>query len=72
MTTYNEVFDEKQYRSVNKKAAKIYVDQAVSSVLPLITTEIWDAYAEALLQHGRFKESKSARARADFLQTSSK
>jgi len=51
------------------------VERAISVYKKLIVLdktdpEIWDAYAEALLQHGRFKESKSAKARADFLQTS--
>ncbi len=44
MTNYNEVFDEKQYRAVNLKAAKYYLETAKSAALPLITTEVFDAY----------------------------
>ena len=44
MTSYNEVFDEKQYRSVNLSATQKYLDMNVSSALPLITTDIFDAY----------------------------
>lgn len=69
MTTYNEVFDEKQYRSVNKKAAKMYVDQAVSSVLPLITTEIWDAYEHL---HPTFAEPTGAQAGVDYIDSGKK
>jgi len=44
MTTYNEVFDEKQYRSVNLSAAQKYLDLNISSALPRIPTDIFDAY----------------------------
>ena len=44
MTTYNEVFDEKQYREVNLSAAQKYLDMNVSAALPLISTELYDAY----------------------------
>lgn len=44
MTTYNEVFDEKQYRSVNLKAAAKYLDLDITAALPLITTDVFDAY----------------------------
>ena len=43
MTNYNRVFDEKQYRSVNKKAALYYLERAKSAVLPLIVTDVPDA-----------------------------
>ena len=43
MTNYNKVFDEKQYRSVNKKAALYYLERAKSAVLPLIVTDVPDA-----------------------------
>ena len=44
MTTYNEVFDEKQYRSVNLSAVQKYLDLNVSAALPRIPTAIFDAY----------------------------
>ena len=43
MTNYNKVFDEKQYRAVNKKAALYYLERAKSAVLPLIVTDVPDA-----------------------------
>ena len=43
MTNYNKVFDEKQYRSVSKKAALYYLERAKSAVLPLIVTDVPDA-----------------------------
>lgn len=64
MTNYNAVFDEKQYRSVNKKAAKYYLETAKSSVLPLIPTDEWDAY-EYL--HPVFDEATGARAGVDYM-----
>ena len=65
MTTYNEVFDEKQYRSVNKKAAKLYLDLAVSSALPLLQTDIFDAY-EYL--HPILAEATGATAGVDYVE----
>jgi len=43
MTYYNRVFDQKQYLSVNQRAAKYYLESAKSSVLPLIQTDVPDA-----------------------------
>jgi len=43
MTYYNAVFDQKQYRSVTKKAAKMYLATAVSAAIPLIITDVPDA-----------------------------
>jgi len=44
MTTYyNAVFDEKQYRSVTKKAANYFLETAKSAAIPLIITEVPDA-----------------------------
>ena len=65
MTTYNEVFDEKQYRSVNLKAAQKYLDLNVSSALPLISTEIFDAY-EYL--HPVIAEAEGASAGVDYVE----
>lgn len=42
-TFYNRVFDQKQYLSVNLKAAKYYQERAKSFVLPLIVTDVPDA-----------------------------
>ena len=43
MTYYNRVFDQKQYLSVNQRAAKYYLERAKSAVLPLIQTDVPDA-----------------------------
>lgn len=69
MTTYNEVFDEKQYRSVNLKAAQMYMDLNVSSALPLITTEIFDAY-EYL--HPILDEATGVTSGIDYVETGRK
>lgn len=69
MTNYNEVFDEKQYRSVNKKAAKMYVAQAVSAALPLIKTSIFDAY-EYL--HPKLAVPIGAQAGVDYIDSGKK
>jgi len=42
MTYYNAVFDEKQYRSVTKKAADYYLETAKSAALPLIICDVPD------------------------------
>lgn len=65
MTTYNEVFDEKQYRSVNLKAVQKYLDLNISSALPLITTDIFDAY-EYLLP--KIAEAEGAVAGVDYVE----
>lgn len=43
MTYYNAVFDEKQYRSITKKAADYFLENAKSADIPLIITEVPDA-----------------------------
>ena len=43
MTYYNAVFDEKQYRSVTKKAKSYFLETAKSAAIPLIITEVPDA-----------------------------
>ena len=43
MTYYNRVFDQKQYLSVNQRAAQYYLERAKSAVLPLIQTDVPDA-----------------------------
>lgn len=65
MTTYNEVFDEKQYRSVNLSAAQKYLDLNISSALPRIPTDIFDAY-EYLLP--KIDEATGAVAGVDYVE----
>lgn len=65
MTNYNEVFDEKQYRSVNLSAVQKYLDLNVSSALPLITAEPFDSY-EYLLP--KIDEAYGAVAGVDYVE----
>jgi len=43
MTSYNVVFDEKQYRAIANKAAKYYQEKAKSDAIPLIQASVFDA-----------------------------
>ena len=43
MTSYNVVFDEKQYRAIADRAAKYYQEKAKSNIIPIITTDVFDA-----------------------------
>ena len=43
MTNYNKVFEERQYRSVTNKAAKLYQEKAKMNFLPVIKTDVPDA-----------------------------
>ena len=65
MTNYNEVLDEKQYLSVNLKAAKYYLETAKSAALPLKTTEVFDAYQYL---HPVFAEATGATAGLDYVE----
>jgi len=64
MTYYNAVFDEKQYKAVNLKAAKYYLETAKSSVLPLISTDVFDAYE---FLHPVLAEATGATAGIDYV-----
>lgn len=44
MTYYDVAFEEKQYRAVANKAAKYYQDYCDSSVIPLVQSDVPDAY----------------------------
>ena len=69
MTNYNEVFDEKQYREVNLRAALKYLDLNVSAAFPLLSTKIFDAY-EYL--HPILDEATGARSGVDYTDTGKK
>lgn len=57
MTTYNTVFEDRQYREVAKKAAKYYQERAKMVDLPFIKTEIPDALS---YRHTRLKDPQIA------------
>ena len=68
MTYYNAVFDERQYRSVTKKAAEYYLESAKSPSIPLIVTEVPDAkeythvvFAEPTGSHAGIEWSEEGR-----------
>ena len=44
MTYYNVAFEEKQYRAVANRAAKYFQDRCDSSIIPLIVSDVPDAY----------------------------
>ncbi len=65
---YNAVFDEKQYKSVTKKAADYYLESGKSSAIPLIQTNVPDAkeythvlFAEATGSQGGMEWVESGR-----------
>lgn len=63
MTNYNMVFEQKQYQAVADRAAKYYEERAKSLLIPVVQSEVPDAYE---YRHTDFLETTASYASLDY------